>query len=226
MPLFEPPKILFIHIPKTGGTSIEQFFYKKYSIPMNAKSLYGFGYNNRRIGEMFSLKMNTSKISLQHYTWLMLQENKNTLFQNNVIFDNNEYKILAVVRNPYNRIISELFYQKYISTKMSKEIIYSKIYYYLHVYNDTNFDNHRISQYKFVTDASGNIIKDIIILKTETLTQSMRDLGFIDFPDDKINTTVLVLNVTDYLNEKSIKLINTYYQKDFEYFDYEMILSA
>lgn len=225
MPVFEKLKILFIHIPKTGGTSIEHFFYKKYSIPVNTKSLYGFE-NNKKIGIMFRSKINKSRISLQHYTWLMLQEHKNTLFPNNVIFDKNSYKILTVVRNPYNRIISEIFYQKLITRQMTREEIYSIIYNYLHVYNNTEFDNHRIPQYVFLIDENNKILEDITILKTESLTTSMHELGFTDFPDIKYNSTVSVSdsNIKDYLNEESIKLINTYYRKDFEYFDYEMIL--
>ena len=34
--------ILLIHIPKTGGTSLEFYFQEKYLITLNEKSLYGF----------------------------------------------------------------------------------------------------------------------------------------------------------------------------------------
>jgi hypothetical protein len=214
MPLFEKLKLLFIHIPKTGGTSIEDYFFSKYAIHKNVQSLYGYHYD--RMGLMFrnKTKNNRNTVSLQHHTWRMLQEKK--LIKNSIT-----YKILTVVRNPYNRIISELFYHKVITKDMTPETVYSKIYDYLHLPNTIDFDNHRIPQYQFLIDENGNMIKDIIILKTETLTQSMRDLGYSDFPEIKKNATVSVSNIHDYLNADSIKLINTYYEKDFEYFDYE-----
>ena len=34
--------ILLIHIPKTGGTSLEHYFSSKYDIPLNNDSLYDF----------------------------------------------------------------------------------------------------------------------------------------------------------------------------------------
>ena len=223
MPIFEKPRILFLHIPKTGGTSVEQYFSNKYSTRLNSESLFGNSYNSVRrmvINKMkntiytISLQHHT-RISLQHYTWKMLQEHE--LIQNLTA-----YKIITIVRNPYNRIISELFYQKIITKDATPEIIYSKIYNYLHVPNNSDFDNHRIPQYKFLIDENENIIKYVIILKTETLTSSMRKLGYTDFPEDKANASVSVSDsdIHEYLNTNSVNLINTYYQKDFEYFDY------
>jgi hypothetical protein len=51
MPYFKNKNIniLFVHIPKTGGSSIEQYFSKKYNILLNNSSL--FGYNKLNITE-------------------------------------------------------------------------------------------------------------------------------------------------------------------------------
>ena len=40
MPYFKNNRInlLFIHIPKTGGSSLEKYFNVKYNIPLNYKS--------------------------------------------------------------------------------------------------------------------------------------------------------------------------------------------
>jgi hypothetical protein len=51
-----------------------------------------------------------------------------------------------------------------------------------YVYENSNiYDNHNIPQYKFITDNDDNIINNIIILKTETLTDDMKNLGYNDF---------------------------------------------
>jgi hypothetical protein len=44
MPYFQNKNvnILFIHIPKTGGSSLELYFSNKYKIPLDIKSLHGF----------------------------------------------------------------------------------------------------------------------------------------------------------------------------------------
>ena len=51
MPYFKNNNLnlLFIHIPKTGGTSLEKYLSQKHNIPLDSKSLYSNsknGYNN------------------------------------------------------------------------------------------------------------------------------------------------------------------------------------
>ena len=50
----------------------------------------------------------------------------------------------------------------------------------------------------------------------------MKKLGYTDFDNHHYKTTVS-RDYMDFLNEKSIKLINKYYKKDFEFFDYKML---
>lgn len=79
--------VLFIHIPKNAGTSIEMYLSKLYNIPLDEKSLYMFtdrnitGFNN--------------KISLQHQTLSTYLEYKD-IFHINL----NNIFIFCVVRNP------------------------------------------------------------------------------------------------------------------------------
>jgi hypothetical protein len=40
------------------------------------------------------------------------------------------------------------------------------------------FDNHNIPQYKFVTDDDGELVKDIVILRTEILNEDANKYGF------------------------------------------------
>jgi len=63
MPYFHNDKInlLFVHIPRTGGTSIEHYFSDKFQIPLNTKSIYSNPADVKRGG-----------ISYQHQTQLII----------------------------------------------------------------------------------------------------------------------------------------------------------
>ena len=52
----------------------------------------------------------------------------------------------------------------------------------LWVFNKNNdYDNHIIPQYKFVTDENGNLIENIKIFKTESLTDELKEYGLFDY---------------------------------------------
>lgn len=207
MPYFENAHLLFIHIPKTGGSNIENFFmnYLK-QIPTI----------NQLLSNNLNLKINNH--SLQHMTYQEIYNN-NDYF--NINFDS-KIKILTVVRNPYNRIISDLFYLKFANKKNNKDEIEKIIEQYLN--SNHLYDNHKLEQYKFLIDNDNNINKNIIILNSETLNEQMNELGFPEFSNfcNQSNTKI-TKDYYDYLNDASIKMINEYYKKDFEYFNYTML---
>ena len=211
MPYFKNNKtnLLLIHIPKTGCTSLECYFSMKSNIVLNPDSLYVTTTNTNYFK---GVKFDSS---FQHLTY-------NTIMNNKDIFNIEEtnLQVLSVVRNPYHRIISDLFYYKKIKTDSSPEEVHNVIKAYLNE-NDT-LDNHVLPQHKFITDDSGNLVKNIIIARTETLQQDMINLGYTDF-NIKINVNQLVNAklYSEYLNNDSIKLINEYYDKDFTLFNYD-----
>ena len=196
--------ILFIHIPKTGGCSLEKYFSIKYNIQLNVDSLY-----------MFLDKENKNNIvinsSLQHVTYQTILKYKNEF---NINFNN--IKIITIVRNPYDRIISDLFFLYKITINTSKEEVFNIIQTYL---LSDNLDNHNIPQYFFITDNNKEIIPNIYILHTETLTTDMHNLGYEDFNIyENVNSNKI--NYFNYLNNDSINLINDFYNYDFILFNY------
>ena len=203
MPYYREKNLLFIHIPKTGGTVIENNINKNtpqtlYSGSTN--SLLDFPYNKK---------------SLQHQFYTTIYKFRDKL---DVNFDN--IKIFSVVRNPYDRIISDLFWHKLINKNFTAGQVYNVI---KNNYLDRNdLDNHNEPQYKFIVDENSELIKDIKIFKTETLNESNNELKkFIGF-----NINIKQKNVnkdySNYLNQYSISLINTFYKKDFELFNYKL----
>jgi len=129
--------ILFIHIHKTGGTSIEKFFSNKCNIKLSKSSLYSNKYPTFSNQSPYK-EMNINS-SLQHITYTQMVEN-NKVF--NINFDN--IKIITIVRNPYERIISDLFYFNLIIIKTTKEKVFNIINNYL---VSCSFDNHNIHQH-------------------------------------------------------------------------------
>jgi hypothetical protein len=202
--------ILFIHIPKTGGSSVEVYLSKKYNIKLNLKSLWDMKKIN------YNFKFDHDKISPQHQIYNTLFKYRNEF---NINFNDN-LKIITIVRNPYDRIISDFFWSRLITINSTKEEVFKIMYKYVH--NNPNiYDNHNIPQYKFITDDDNNIINNIIILKTETLNNDMKNIGYNDF-NLNILKNKLNINYNDYLNDNSINVINSFYEKDFKLFNYNM----
>ena len=174
--------------------------------------------------------------SLQHFTWIEIQKYKNILFDNaisksvtsNILSQRNGHKIITIVRNPYDRIISELFFIKLLNPNtVTQDSVYLQLIAFFN--NPSTFDNHKLPQYLYLVDEKGNMPEGIIIFKTETLTEQMHQHGFTDFSEN-VNTTVNCnINPTTntkyatLLNSQSIQLINEYYAKDFEMFDYPLL---
>jgi hypothetical protein len=64
MPFFKPLNTLYLHVPKTGGMSIEEYFYSKSGgIEKNEKSIYGWYFDRPNRLRVFQER------SLQHFTF-------------------------------------------------------------------------------------------------------------------------------------------------------------
>lgn len=195
--------ILFVHIPKTGGTSLETYLSEYYNISLNYQSLFGW----RGKGD-------TS--SLQHFT---LQTIWNQRKQLGLHEDN--LRIFTIVRNPYSRMVSELFYRGMINDFTSKHNVAQTIQNYFG--QNHSFDNHKLSQFTFLKNSSENIWQGVEIMHLETIEQDLALKGYENFHYHNREHSRSKSNYTSYLNNKSIQLINEYYSRDFTVFGYEMI---
>jgi hydroxymethylpyrimidine pyrophosphatase-like HAD family hydrolase len=203
MPYYKDKKILFIHVPKTGGTIIERTIKKNISETLysgRSNTLLEFPYN---------------KTSLQHQFYKTIYKFRDKL---NVNFDN--IQIFSVVRNPYDRIISDLFWYKLIDKEFNSNQVYDVIK-NNYLYRD-DLDNHNKPQYCFLVDENDDLIKTIKLFHTEKLNELNDELnnflGFnIDIKQKEVNK-----DYRKYLNNNSISLINNFYKKDFELFNYKL----
>jgi hypothetical protein len=211
MPYFKNDiiNLLLIHIPKTGGTSIEIYLSKKYSIPLNHDSLYMYLSDREKHNSLFNT-------SLQHLHYSTIIENNSLL---NI--DMNNLKVIACVRNPYTRVISDLFFLNLIAVTSNQRDVFKVLKKYL----QKSFDRHHIQQYRYITDHNKLIYPNISILHTETLNDDMIKLGYDDFNIQTLKNpkNIGFLDYYSYLNKDSILLINNFYHDDFIIFNYRKI---
>ena len=211
MPYFRNDEVnlLLIHIPKTGGASLTHYFSKKYNIPLNDRSIFMFLDEGQKMKH--NIQINTT---LQHITYNTLVQYKDFF---GIKFDN--INIMACVRNPYERIVSDLFFLKKINIHTPAAEVLAVIKGYIH---STDLDNHNLPQYVFITDHKKELIPTIKILHTETLTEDMITLNYTDF-DLHVHKNNSPTNYYSYLNQESINLINEFYDYDFILFNYKKL---
>lgn len=209
MPYFKDFNLLFIHIPKTGGSNIENFFFNYLKQKPSISNLLS---NN------INLRINNH--SLQHMTYLEMYYYQNFF---NIDF-NNKIKIITVVRNPYDRILSE-YYCKWggIGRKKIHNSIDDFNNYLINNINKRDIHgDHYTEQYLY----HQNINTNLHIIKYENLYNELNDLFKkynlkIILEDKKVNTSRKRKFTTSDFNNELITLINNVYDKDFTLFNYK-----
>ena len=213
MPICNKNKIIFVHIPKTGGTSIEKLFgmYNENSNMPDLDKLHGHVpvENSTKVNNPLSLAGNYGYY-LQH---LSINEIKR-LIPDHIYIDKN---IFTCIRNPWDRIVSE----------------------YIWAYSFLKFDDFINKVYDVV---SNRIMLDTENVhfrpQNEFLNSELNYIcRFEEFKSDLGNLTKsLSLNInvdkiphekksirnhySQYYSNKSIALIEEIYAKDIEIYGY------
>jgi hypothetical protein len=199
MPIFEikQNKILFIHIPKTGGSSI-----KDWLASQTLMYLYNENPNHHRL----------LRTSPQHLSIRTIKE----LFGESIWSWS-----FAIIRNPYEKMESEFFYRcrqpndyQYFSQWLIE---------YLNQYQDDPFilDNHLRPQNYFV-DKSVMLFK--FEHSIEVVVNEISRKFNLPVPSNlSQNRVEAAPRKTVIWTQEARKLFNAQYALDFEFFDYEMV---
>lgn len=205
MPIIKKYNLIFIHIPKTAGTSIES----------------ALGYKGHIKGDLETWYGNVNNYELDHSTIDYLMQNCK--------YYHDEYFSFCVVRNPYERLVSEYNYcKRYISRFIKnvgtfKQFVHSlkdkfdfvlknevtnhyMVSHYLPQYKFTHINNEckmdMVLKFESLNDdwskLCAKIGKDIELLKVEKYSSS-HSYNYLDYYDDELKEIVYELYKDDFL---------------------------
>lgn len=204
MPLFLKNKILFIHIPKCGGTA--------------------FTNHLKMIGDepfMFRPDRNITinRHTPQHSTWreyLSLGWPKDS-----------DFKIIAFVRHPVERVISEYYYLKQFQPHVSEKFDDIEQFLNLFLSNEIDmldlFDNHNLPQVEFLKNEDGCVDPRINIYPTNEINSTIESLKLPPLSEaDNINSTGSFAREkqNQLFVDKEIDRIKAFYADDIQWFEH------
>jgi hypothetical protein len=192
-------KCIYIHIPKTAGTSVEQF--------LRENGQNGLQYHGVRDGR-----------SMHHFTAFDLKLENPNIF--------NIYYKFSIIRNPYDRLLSEYYWTpipgvgyKSGQTKADFITYVSKVV-NQRLFFDNIFNDHFIPQHLFIYNGKKLMIDQLFRYEDLdwTVEYLKKKLNInIDFPYlNKSKNSFVKSEWTDRQKERIYKI----YQKDFILFNY------
>lgn len=213
-------KILYVHLPKCAGLTIEAILIKRYGFKHftfpDTDDPYPF------------LREPRGKLGIYKYILKYSNEAK--------IYDLNSFRKFTIVRNPYKRGVSAI---RYLHKNSVKRALYEEEgkpavkkghfpmdidnFYYSALNNDYHYMHFCLSQKKSLEDLDGNI--DFIIGRFENLMPELRRILFTEFVFEEFNIESLHVNQSDQsllqLNTDKVRdLIRQIHYDDFEFFGY------
>merc|ERR1719232_1893403 len=238
---FEIGKLEFHHIPKTGGTSIEdaaaaagirwsrcKYMFTDCGKNISKSPINKFPFNTSAdFTRSHATFLNESEIP--YFLWKVEYWHMPLHWLKNFPFDANT-KTFTVVRNPYDLAISE-YYCPWNGAKSSRRNINNWIQRKI-VCNEKSdklkskiYSAHFLPQYDHIYNKHGKKIIDYV-LKFENLDEQFQNLMkkfSLNLNLRKVNTRKVdsELGIANLTNE-TIAMINEYYKNDFKFFNYSM----
>lgn len=212
-------KKIFIHIPKNAGMTIRRS-------PVLADKIIPAGPNIHKSKEYtLAVKRHMGSIGdhhgFEHARWKDLSSSYR-----------NSYSAFAVVRNPWDRVVSRYFFAKKVIEVEKKEPVgkhkidsFEQFLEERHEWGNIEYMWHRAIRgwypaYDYVTDDKGNIRCDI--MRFENLNEDLCSYFNIASMSRARNVTALNPgSYKDLYNDSTIQIVADWYQKDIEAWGYD-----
>lgn len=230
MPIFSDHKLLFLHIPKNAGRSVEAALLGKAGSPDGGwrsfanRAFAGLARTTKsRFAEQYLIGTLDISIASQHLTYVEME--MLGILPNNEIFHS-----FGVVRNPYDRVISSVMHfsewpwYEEKDPRLLKKYFRARLDHWLdRPLQDHNERAHRRTQISYLRDSLGHLIVETI-LRFENLPAEFDDF----LKERRINGVELPFlgksgrrhDYREFFDEESRKLIETNFGDDLEYFKY------
>lgn len=196
MPVIKEYDLLFVHIPKTGGSSIENLF-----------GIYGTP-DPEVMWDVKEEVIEGVKTAPQHFTPKILKERLGEKY--------NDYFKFTFTRNPYNRILSEFGWVKR-STNMGE------FNNWLPEYLENIDSDHKLPQSEYVDDSIDFVGK--LENYQEDFNEMLLTAGWegeVTLPVTH-QTAGNKSEMVKLISPENIDIINNVYHDDFINFDYKMV---
>lgn len=217
MPICHDKKLIFIHIPKTGGTSIEKALGVQ-----QLDNLFSFKRCSEMLPHVVEMFSGSEKNRVYATTPQHLSASQLKIILGKT-FD--EYQKFAIVRNPYDRIVSEYHYtqtnpnQRLAQFKrINFKTFVRKVFNLPEMVRHSLFDSHLNSQHSFLHDSLGfSLVENVF--NFETLNEVSNWLN-LSLPHERKSVRK---HWEEYIDDESKRIINDVYSIDFETFKYNTI---
>ena len=215
MPISYTHKCVFIHIPKTGGTTVEQLFNMIPDLELDFLTYYSTDARLKCYIEKFDKRVD---FCLQHLPSIFVRDLNPEIFSSFFKF--------ALVRNPYDRAISEFCWQNkdiYEQEETDRYYFIENFKAWVNELPTKMFIDHKLPQYYFLYDNKDNLLVDKIY-KYENMQNALKELSAkfnFEIKDICLNKSTLSVDKNILLTPKVKEKIYSVYAKDFELFGYE-----
>lgn len=210
----------FIHIPKTSGTNLMHVFPDERCVKYGENEYWNEFWSDTNLQILLPFIKSIQGCNIVKHAPLYFWEEVEVI---------TNHKIFTIVRNPYTRFLSwyyemnrivEFFKLPFTNVSFEQFVEFKYINLLLNQLPHKVFTN-QTNQVDYLIDKTGQIRVNRVYKMETDLEQIEKDFNITDINTHKINFLNYDRNYAKVYTPKMIDWVQSHFQKDFEYFDYD-----